>query len=826
MNRSLISFILIIAAIILPLAGATSLYPSHTLKQLLNFSITSDITFFSVPHATGMKADFSDVRFSDATGITELSYFIENYTSNGTAFVRVQTNKSTGIWMYYGDASAITTSNFSRVFYAPTDYWFLDEVTGTALSYARNNGGTITGGVSQHVAGRLGYSYYFDGSTGYVTMANAPMFTNGCMTLNVWVNRNTTQNTYAPWIISRGASAAWFGIVANLTEFMKGVGSIATWNAMPTANTWVMMTAIANGSSGELFILADGVYVVNTTTSAGLDWTATLSLGRDSAAGGRFYRGFMADVGIWHTCLSLTEVAALHNTAAPNVTFGNAMSNDVNANIYGIIYAQSYGANVPHAAASITSLYPNGTVIATAHSDAYGQFFINATVGNTTLYMSSTSGRTFLTTDYVATAPGNNLYYPVMYPTYPIVYGYAKYANGSNFSGAIVAIYNASANTIFDAMVTGASGYYGVFSDRGNMSLRAATPSGAREYWYDAYLDVQSDTYREIVLAPVVPYYSVSGLAYYENGTEAWASFYLVNNTGRSLVGYANATPGVNSYYFPVQTGNYTLIASVSAGLWGVYSGSQVLAVTDNTISNIWVYASRPILQLQPSNNTVIPADGLRFFGVLGDFTHADVTDYDAFGFVLDNGTNIIYNITRANNPSPYFEASLVHFYALNFQNTFLSGFPTVNWSVIAPYIANASFTNYSTQGVYVNMTGKPTGTWHSHAWWHQISTNTTDWEENSYRVMAGSVVIASPVPAPADNEFSSPIDAWIIAFILSMGVGIALSRYSTEGGAIGFVLAMFIFTGMGWLPVYVPIVAGLFMAGIYAVIGDGKGKK
>jgi hypothetical protein len=251
-----------------------------------------------------------------------------------------------------------------------------------------------------------------------------------------------------------------------------------------------------------------------------------------------------------------------------------------------------------------------------------------------------------------------------------------------------------------------------------------------------------------------------------------------------------------------------------------------VLAVTDNTISNIWVYASRLILQLQPSNNTVIPADGLRFFGVLGDFTHADVTDYDAFGFVLDNGTNIIYNITRANNPSPYFEASLVHFYALNFQNTFLSGFPTVNWSVIAPYIANASFTNYSTQGVYVNMTGKPTGTWHSHAWWHQISTNTTDWEENSYRVMAGSVVIASPVPAPADNEFSSPIDAWIIAFILSMGVGIALSRYSTEGGAIGFVLAMFIFTGMGWLPVYVPIVAGLFMAGIYAVIGDGKGKK
>lgn len=67
----------------------------------------------TVPHASGMKSDYSDLRFTD--GPTELSHWIESYTAtSATAWIRVPSipaSSSRTLTMYYGNASATGSGN-------------------------------------------------------------------------------------------------------------------------------------------------------------------------------------------------------------------------------------------------------------------------------------------------------------------------------------------------------------------------------------------------------------------------------------------------------------------------------------------------------------------------------------------------------------------------------------------------------------------------------------------------------------------------------------------------------------------------------------------
>jgi len=72
-------------------------------------------TQITVTYNANMKADFSDVRFTDSGGSTQLPYWIASYTASTSAvfWVKVPSIATTGttIYMYYGNASATTTSN-------------------------------------------------------------------------------------------------------------------------------------------------------------------------------------------------------------------------------------------------------------------------------------------------------------------------------------------------------------------------------------------------------------------------------------------------------------------------------------------------------------------------------------------------------------------------------------------------------------------------------------------------------------------------------------------------------------------------------------------
>lgn len=74
------------------------------------------------------RSDFGDVRFTASDGTTQLSYFLQSYVSGISAvfIVRIPSDLSTNgttVWVYYGNASATTTSNEAAT------YLFFDDAT-------------------------------------------------------------------------------------------------------------------------------------------------------------------------------------------------------------------------------------------------------------------------------------------------------------------------------------------------------------------------------------------------------------------------------------------------------------------------------------------------------------------------------------------------------------------------------------------------------------------------------------------------------------------------------------------------------------------------
>ena len=102
-----------------------------------------------------MNADFSDLRFYDATAMKELSYWVESVTgSPPTAKVWIKAGDYNNIDMYYGNTHAASTANGSSVFD------FIDEFNGSAIDTAKwtvvNATGLSVSGGNMHATNSSG----------------------------------------------------------------------------------------------------------------------------------------------------------------------------------------------------------------------------------------------------------------------------------------------------------------------------------------------------------------------------------------------------------------------------------------------------------------------------------------------------------------------------------------------------------------------------------------------------------------------------------------------------------------------------------------------
>jgi hypothetical protein len=109
---------------------------------LTNYQVKLTVNYVS----SKMKADFSDLRFTRLDGVTLLPYYIESYTASTSAvvWVKVDSIPTSGsqIFMYYGNASAVTASSGDNTFD------FFDDFTGTTINTTKwvktDSGGYIS----------------------------------------------------------------------------------------------------------------------------------------------------------------------------------------------------------------------------------------------------------------------------------------------------------------------------------------------------------------------------------------------------------------------------------------------------------------------------------------------------------------------------------------------------------------------------------------------------------------------------------------------------------------------------------------------------------
>ncbi len=84
-------------------------------------SLTNYQVKITVPYQAGMKADFSDLRFTDEDKITQISHWVESKTDSNQATVwvkvpQVSANSNKTIYMYYSNPDAVSKSNGSNTF--------------------------------------------------------------------------------------------------------------------------------------------------------------------------------------------------------------------------------------------------------------------------------------------------------------------------------------------------------------------------------------------------------------------------------------------------------------------------------------------------------------------------------------------------------------------------------------------------------------------------------------------------------------------------------------------------------------------------------------
>lgn len=228
------------------------------------------------------KADFGDVRFTLADGITELKYVMENKVDSDYAFFKVQIPDPTTtqtIYVYYGNSGATTTSSEADTYTAfdglEADNLNLFDV-GTLV-----NGATIA--ASTDAAGLHSGSYNVKGAglnlAGEYVMARRNITSGAIKRAQAWftLTQDVAVGTAFFGVVS------FFGSTSVCTRLLRDAAGTYYWsvqyyngsaytyyNSTPVNITLnhpylLELKAVASTTVGELHLYTDGIGVIHRT---------------------------------------------------------------------------------------------------------------------------------------------------------------------------------------------------------------------------------------------------------------------------------------------------------------------------------------------------------------------------------------------------------------------------------------------------------------------------------------------------------------------------------------------------------------------------------
>jgi len=292
-------------------------------------------SLYNISYYTGMKSDFSDIRFIDYdTELTELNYTIINKIDSSTAMIRVDNENETEIYMYYGNSGASTTSSFDNVYYAPEAGWIFDNANADDET-TNSHDGTITG-ATYTSSGYIGGAYNFDGND-YISIPDAASlrFTTD-MTACMWSKTTAANaNTYAVGKYDHDTGDRDYGLVGGnggTFRFNVGDGSSVqkSYETSFVTNTgnWVHFCATFEDGTMKLYVNGTEDTSVNKVTDniltsihAGTsDLTIGARLGNNVPE--NYWTGTLDEIKLYDRVLSATEIEYLYEETAPSFSVG------------------------------------------------------------------------------------------------------------------------------------------------------------------------------------------------------------------------------------------------------------------------------------------------------------------------------------------------------------------------------------------------------------------------------------------------------------------------------------------------------------------------
>jgi hypothetical protein len=138
--------------------------------------LTNQAVQIVVPYDADMQSDFDDLRFTDSTGTTSISYWIENTNASASSTVWVKlpsvpANGSSVIYMYYGNSGASDASNGTNTFKT-----FEDFESGSVSGYSGDTSLFSVGTTYHHT-----HTYGLDAGTNFNDFTTSGLYKTGSL---------------------------------------------------------------------------------------------------------------------------------------------------------------------------------------------------------------------------------------------------------------------------------------------------------------------------------------------------------------------------------------------------------------------------------------------------------------------------------------------------------------------------------------------------------------------------------------------------------------------------------------------------------------------
>jgi Concanavalin A-like lectin/glucanases superfamily/Domain of unknown function (DUF2341) len=311
--------------------------------ELVDFPLLVVLDASRIEYASTLPGG-ADLRFVDDTG-NVLAYEIEEWDPAGRSFVwvkmpRIPTTGETGVWMYYGDPSAVDGQRPAEVWSAGyVAVWHLGEAVtdeSTAGQHADSTGhgnvGLQRNNHGVHAAGGIAGVQDFDGSGDYVEVAPTGLAITGTtMTIEARALARSEPTTW-PHVVGGGSDGRYWQVFWDpagqgwCDRYQVSGAKVENWTTAGTLGAWASLASVYDGTAARMYV--DGQLALSAPSTGTLDELVTpLAIGADLNLVPRDFDGLIDEVRISNVARSAAWVRAQHLAATDAlIAFGAAVA--------------------------------------------------------------------------------------------------------------------------------------------------------------------------------------------------------------------------------------------------------------------------------------------------------------------------------------------------------------------------------------------------------------------------------------------------------------------------------------------------------------------